>query len=219
MKVLAHRGVTASARENTAAAFAAAADLGVDGFETDVRRSKDGVLVLYHDRHLPDGLEVAEVAYAEMRHNHPELQIFKVEEALARWPTLVWNLEVKDASAMEPLCAFLRKSPPFGELLISSFDHATLERAMPPPSAHLGVLVAHRPFSSCKEPLGHWPTKPGLDTIVWNFDELDRNEVQRALARGIRSVVWGAKTPEDHRALRELPLWGVITDHPQMMKK
>jgi glycerophosphoryl diester phosphodiesterase len=55
MKVLAHRGISSSARENTAAAFAAAVELGVDGFETDVRRTKDGVLVLYHDRLLPDG--------------------------------------------------------------------------------------------------------------------------------------------------------------------
>jgi glycerophosphoryl diester phosphodiesterase len=120
---------------------------------------------------------------------------------------------------MEPLCAFLRKSPPFGELLITSFDHATLERATAPPSVHLGALVAHRPFSTCKEPLGHWPTVRGLDTIVWSFDELDRNEVQRALARGIRSLVWGAETVDEHQALRGLPLWGVITDHPEMMKK
>jgi glycerophosphoryl diester phosphodiesterase len=219
MKVLAHRGVTDSARENTAAAFAAAVDLGVDGFETDVRRTKDGVLVLFHDRHLPDGRAVSDAAYSEIRHDHPELMLFKVEEALARWPTLVWNLEVKDVAAMEPLCALLRRSPNFGDILISSFDHAALERASAPPSVHLGALVAHRPFHSCREPLGHWPAVPGLDTIVWSFDELDRNEVQRALGRGIRSVVWGAETAEEHRALRELPLWAVITDHPERMRK
>src|SRR5512132_68121 len=111
MKVLAHRGVTTSARENTAAAFAAAADLGVDGFETDVRRTKDGALVLYHDRHLPDGRTLEALAYAELRHEHPELQILRVEEALERWPAMVWNLEVKTSAAMEPLCALLRRIP------------------------------------------------------------------------------------------------------------
>jgi glycerophosphoryl diester phosphodiesterase len=219
MRILAHRGVTDSARENTAAAFAAAADLGVDGFETDVRRTKDGVLVLYHDRHLPDGRPLADLAYAEVRHEHPELQLLKVDEALARWPQMTWNLEVKTAACLEPLCALLRRSPPKGEVLLSSFDHAALERATPPPTVHLGALVSHRPFASAKEPLGHWPRIAGLDTIVWSIDTLDRREVEQALARGIRSVVWGAETPAEHAALLELPLWGLITDHPERVKR
>jgi glycerophosphoryl diester phosphodiesterase len=219
MRVLAHRGVTTSARENTAAAFAAAQELGVDGFETDVRRTKDGALVLYHDRNLPDGRPLADLAYAELKHEHPELQILKVEEALARWPNVVWNLEVKSATAMEPLVSLLKRSPPKGEVLISSFDHAALEHATPPPMVHLGALVSHRPFGSAKEPLGHWPRVAGLDTIVWAHDLLDRREVDQALARGVRSVVWGAKTAAEHAALQGLPLWAVITDHPELKKR
>jgi glycerophosphoryl diester phosphodiesterase len=219
MKVLAHRGSITSARENTAAAFAAAADLGVDGFETDVRRTKDGALVLYHDRHLPDGRALADQAYAELRHEHPQLQILRVEEALTRWPAMVWNLEVKTASAMEPLCALLRSTPHRGEVLLTSFDHSILERAMPPATVHLGALVAHRPFASSKEPLGYWPQASGLDTIVWPYELLDRREVEHALARGIRSLVWGAETAAEHASLSALPLWGVITDHPEHMKR
>lgn len=48
--VAAHRGIRASYPENTIQAFKAAIDAGVDQIETDIRCSKDGVLVLIHDK-------------------------------------------------------------------------------------------------------------------------------------------------------------------------
>ncbi len=44
-----HRGASLQAPENTLAAFQAAADLGSDGIELDVRTTADGVLVVMHD--------------------------------------------------------------------------------------------------------------------------------------------------------------------------
>jgi glycerophosphoryl diester phosphodiesterase len=50
--VFAHRGGSALAPENTLVAFDAAVAMGVDGLELDVRLSKDGVVVVHHDRLL-----------------------------------------------------------------------------------------------------------------------------------------------------------------------
>ena len=50
--VIAHRGVSAHAPENTLAAFQMAIDVGADGVELDVRLSKDGVPIVVHDRNL-----------------------------------------------------------------------------------------------------------------------------------------------------------------------
>ena len=47
--VAAHRGWRSKYPENTMEAFRAAIELGVDQIETDVRITKDGVLVLIHD--------------------------------------------------------------------------------------------------------------------------------------------------------------------------
>jgi len=47
--VVAHRGASAVAPENTLEAFAKAIDLGADMVELDVRRSGDGGLVISHD--------------------------------------------------------------------------------------------------------------------------------------------------------------------------
>ena len=50
--VIAHRGDTAAAPENTLAAFAAAIDAGADGIELDVHPSRDGALAVHHDHYL-----------------------------------------------------------------------------------------------------------------------------------------------------------------------
>ncbi len=46
---LAHRGASAYAPENTFAAFYLGLELGATGLETDVKRTRDGMLVLFHD--------------------------------------------------------------------------------------------------------------------------------------------------------------------------
>lgn len=50
--IIAHRGASAVAPENTLAAFQRAIDDGADGLEFDVRLAKDGVPVVIHDAHL-----------------------------------------------------------------------------------------------------------------------------------------------------------------------
>jgi len=49
MLILAHRGASGYAPENTFAAFDLARAMGAGGIETDVQASADGVLVLVHD--------------------------------------------------------------------------------------------------------------------------------------------------------------------------
>src|SRR5947209_18198260 len=50
--VFAHRGGSALAPENTIAAFDNGLALGADGLELDVRLSRDGLVVVHHDRLL-----------------------------------------------------------------------------------------------------------------------------------------------------------------------
>ncbi|MBS1484153.1 MAG: glycerophosphodiester phosphodiesterase, partial [Clostridium sp.] len=48
----AHRGASAYAPENTLSAFYLGLEMGANGIETDIRRTKDGQLVLFHDATL-----------------------------------------------------------------------------------------------------------------------------------------------------------------------
>ncbi|MFD7709453.1 glycerophosphodiester phosphodiesterase [Streptomyces sp. NPDC059785] len=59
--IVAHRGASAYAPENTLAAIDKAADLGFDWVENDVQRTKDGVLVVMHDTTLARTTNVEEL--------------------------------------------------------------------------------------------------------------------------------------------------------------
>lgn len=51
-RLIAHRGASAAAPENTRAAFRLAAEHGAEEIETDARSTRDGRVVLFHDRTL-----------------------------------------------------------------------------------------------------------------------------------------------------------------------
>ncbi|WP_328870578.1 glycerophosphodiester phosphodiesterase family protein [Streptomyces sp. NBC_00287] len=59
--VLAHRGASAYAPENTLAAVDKAAQLGIKWVENDVQRTKDGELIVLHDDNLKRTTDVEEV--------------------------------------------------------------------------------------------------------------------------------------------------------------
>jgi glycerophosphoryl diester phosphodiesterase len=63
--IIAHRGASGLAKENTLESFEKAIGLGVDMIEFDVRRTKDHVLIVYHDE-LMEGKRMEELTYKEI---------------------------------------------------------------------------------------------------------------------------------------------------------
>ena len=81
----AHRGASERAPENTMAAFFLGLEMGANGIETDVQRTRDGRLVLFHDNVLTrivpeESGAIADYDYAELMkfdfgsHKHPRYQ-------------------------------------------------------------------------------------------------------------------------------------------------
>lgn len=213
MLVLGHRGVMREGfTENTWEAFEAVVGLGVDGIETDVRRTRDGRLVLYHDRLCATGEPVAEVAHADLEaaegHEVPELG-----EVLARWPGLLWNLELKAPDLVEPLAA-VPEARDHSNLVVSSFFHDIIhdhaERLRHP----LGLIINHRPVSM-RAFLGEWSARP-LDWCVWNLDFVDRTLLEVAGKAGMANILYNLHTPADLRWAEESPVAGVIMDQPEL---
>jgi len=63
--IIAHRGASSLARENTVESFNKAIEIGVDMIEFDVRRTKDQALIVHHDK-LMEGKPVKELTYDEI---------------------------------------------------------------------------------------------------------------------------------------------------------
>ncbi len=94
--IICHRGASEHALENTLEAFRATFELGGDGNEFDIRTTKDGVLVIFHDDMLDRRLE----AYGDVSdYTWAELRRFKFREPgkfgdQCRIPTLVEVFEL-----------------------------------------------------------------------------------------------------------------------------
>src|SRR6478735_8478443 len=91
--VLAHRGASAQAPQNTLEAFALARTLGADGVELDVRHTADDMLVVHHD---PDAEGIGLLAgadFATVRAAQPALPT--LAEALAQCEGMLVNVEIK----------------------------------------------------------------------------------------------------------------------------
>lgn len=65
-KLIAHRGFKEKAKENTLDAFLSALEIGFGGFECDVRQTKDGIFIIFHDP-LLDGKLVKNYSYKEIK--------------------------------------------------------------------------------------------------------------------------------------------------------
>ena len=122
--VWAHRGASAVERENTVAAFAAAAALGADGVELDVRRPADGAPAVNHDAVLPDGRLISAVTAAELPDHVPLL-----DAALDACGDLVVNIEIKEPPELaEVVVAEVRNRGIADRVVVSCFDLSTIDR-------------------------------------------------------------------------------------------
>ncbi|MES2965889.1 MAG: glycerophosphodiester phosphodiesterase family protein [Bdellovibrionota bacterium] len=112
--VFAHRGYSKAFPENTLIAIRGALDLGVQGIEIDVRRTKDGELVLMHDSFVNrttngSGL-IDMMSFAKVRSldagswkgpQYKGERVPTLREALSIIPKDIWiNLHIKDSKVV-----------------------------------------------------------------------------------------------------------------------
>ncbi len=122
LPIIVHRGVSEIAPENTLEAYAAAMDCGADGIEIDIRRSRDGVLYLFHDDELERLTnatgQVSRLSYYELlrvtpkedygpatRETRPPTLAAVV--TLARDRAALLHLDIKEAGIQDDIAAML----------------------------------------------------------------------------------------------------------------
>lgn len=145
--IIAHRGASYVAPENTIAAFRAAHTEGADGIETDVQLTLDGKMVMHHNYSIDansngSGL-VSQMTEQQLRQfdfgswKGPEFageRIPTLEECLESAKDFrVINIELKaplsrDINYVEQVAAEIRKSGLQEKIIVSAFDHSLLRQ-------------------------------------------------------------------------------------------
>ncbi|MFN8516446.1 MAG: glycerophosphodiester phosphodiesterase family protein [Chloroflexia bacterium] len=165
MQIIAHRGASGYAPENTRVAFERAIAMGADAIETDVQLTADGALVLFHDttveRNSNGRGPLADYTLAELRlldlggWYAPEFageRVLTVAELLDEFVERIpLVLELKDPRAAAPLVAILSERRLLDRVQVTSFYWTALldaQAANPGPS--LGFLDADIRGGHCR---------------------------------------------------------------------
>ncbi|WP_169307311.1 glycerophosphodiester phosphodiesterase [Chitiniphilus eburneus] len=215
MRLIAHRGLSRSAPENTLAAFASALSVGFHGIETDVRLSSEGELILYHDRISRLGLPVAAMTRAELSQSEGYL-VPTLTEALDAFPDALWNIELKAAAAAVPLMALLKQMSGRRQVIVTSLRHELMPVAAETLQFECGLIVWHRPIALNSLLYAAMPHQR-LRILVWHYEAMDLTLLQQANALGFRNYIFGAQNQHEHAMCAELGMHGVITDYPEFV--
>jgi glycerophosphoryl diester phosphodiesterase len=156
MKIYAHRGSSIEHPELTMAAYKAAIDDGADGFECDVRITKDNQLVLWHDadmnRVAGNSARIADSTFNEIKRHYPQAITLDELLILARDNKKELAIETKHpvptGSAVEKkVMQLIAQEKPVADIHIMSFSWLALENVRKIDPTQSTVALLHDTFS------------------------------------------------------------------------
>ncbi|HYH35985.1 MAG TPA: glycerophosphodiester phosphodiesterase [Candidatus Saccharimonadales bacterium] len=222
MKIIGHRGARGLAPENTIAGLQKALEHGVDELEFDLRVTKDGIVILHHDRLLVDpngkNVVIADSTYEELRRHKKDLPTLEtVLKTIGNRAPLY--IEVKHGEPTAPVVRILKEHLAKGwqpeSFLLGSKSQKILRelhRALP----DIEKIVIE-PFSGIR--------------AVYRARQVDAKRLSMqqlwlwwGFIRVISSQGWqlSGYAINDPRKARKWARWGlagVITDYPDRFEK
>lgn len=212
--IIAHRGASLEAPENTIRAFERAIGIGVDRIELDLRRSCDGGIVVMHDDHLQRlcGEEgtVAELTLAELRALPvlqsefgiaPNTRVPEFDEVLDRIaPRCPLYLELKDDPDPVTFTQQVLDLVPNGTVhRIASFDAGMVAVALA--EGHRAVLIANDLSAADAIPA---ELQTGMTALSLRHDAINEDALKFSKELGIELWAWTVDEPKDWERLQAL---------------
>lgn len=230
--VIAHRGASGHAPENTMAAFRLAVEQGATFIETDLHLSRDARFVAIHDATLDrttngHGL-VHNLTLAELRKLdagswfHSKFAgepVPTLDEILAfgREADVVFYLEIKYDTAWgmhHALVGALRDAKESARVVVLSFDSATLDKLRrQDPTLMTGLLFDRSgpDHVALAQSVGSRQLAPRGDFVTPQL-------VERAHGADLQVATWTLNQPEHMRAAIAAGVDGVMTDYPDRLR-
>jgi glycerophosphoryl diester phosphodiesterase len=237
--IIAHRGASGYAPENTIAAFRLAAQQGADAFELDVRLTSDGVPVVLHDATLDrttDGTGLLQsLSFAELQkldagarfssdggrtypYRGAGTRIPALAEVLRAFPDVPVIVEVKEVLAQEPVRRVLVEEQAVDRCVLASEHHAALESFRQPPFI---VAASGREIGMLYRAvlLRRLPPSVGYRTLsvperYRGLKVPTRRFVDAAQRLGCPVHVWTVNDPSAARRLWNDGVAGMVTNFP-----
>ena len=241
--VIAHRGYSAAAPENTLPAFQLAMEAEADLVELDYYHSKDQVLTVVHDGTLDRTTDavrrwgtgtnrVSQTLFAKMHEldasswrgsNQPPATIPSLMEALDLIQSRSVTLIERKAGPAEACVRLIRERREVNQVVVQSFDWQYLEEYHRlEPSQILGALGPWKSYrgallSDAEQVLSvRWideARRVGARVVVWN-QKIEASAVAAAHERGMKVWVYTIDDPADMTRLLDLGIDGLITNNP-----
>lgn len=228
--VMAHRGLSADAPENTLYAFSDAISVGADFIELDVQQTRDGVLVVMHDSNLKRttgvNKDIWDVDYADIQ-NLDAGSWFDPAYANARIPTLEETLQFVDKRAKlnieikptkhgsdtleQDVAELITQYQYTDACYVTSFSYGSLKKVKEAnPEIRTGYLmsVAYGQFYSLKY----------ADAFSLNKVFVTSQVVNAAHQQGKQIFAWTVNGMSEVRSLCNLHVDSIITDDPVMVQ-
>lgn len=228
--VMAHRGLSADAPENTLYAFSDAISVGADFIELDVQQTRDGVLVVMHDSNLKRttgvNKDIWDVDYADIQ-DLDAGSWFDPAYANARIPTLEETLQFVDKRAKlnieikptkhgsdtleQDVAELITRYQYTDACYVTSFSYGSLKKVKEAnPEIRTGYLmsVAYGQFYSLKY----------ADAFSLNKVFVTSQVVNAAHQQGKQIFAWTVNSMSEVRSLCNLHVDSIITDDPVMVQ-
>jgi glycerophosphoryl diester phosphodiesterase len=234
--VIAHRGDSKVAPENTLPAFESAIDAAADFIELDYLHTADGVPVVYHDEYLDRTTDACQrwsgkqITFASKRWS--ELQqldagtwfdprfvgtrLSSLEEVIvAITPRAPLMIERKSGDAATCV-RILEKHGALDRVTVHAFDWDFLRDChRQAPSLRLGALGKKRlrpeQIEAAKE--------LGASIIGWEAKALEAADIAAIHAAGMKAWAWTVDDPDLARRLVAAGLDGLISNRPRAMRE
>ncbi|MGA3221535.1 MAG: glycerophosphodiester phosphodiesterase [Acidimicrobiales bacterium] len=228
----AHRGGAAEAPENTWQAFAYAVSLGYRYVETDIRATQDGVAVALHDptidRVSGQPGAVAKMTWRQLQavRLHDGREVPRLDEMLATWPDLRWNIDVKKREAIAPVVDAIRHAGAADRVLVAAFSaHRTarVRAALGPQLATGAGRTAIARLVAAKTvpwlPIGTRPSAAQVPMRRHGLLILDAGFISACHRAGVAVHVWTVDDRDEMDRVLDLGVDGVMTDRPSLLKE
>ena len=234
IRVIAHRGFSGRAPENTLIAIRRAIEVGADMVEIDVTMTGDGHVILLHDETLDrttDGLGApTDMTLDEIRRLDagswfaPEYAgegVPTLDEALATVKgRILINVEIKSEAVshgvVPRVAAAIEEHGMIDQVVVSSFSPEALRLMKITDPTVVTASLFNKELHTGRDPL-EIVQEVGSRGFNISAKRVTEAMIERCRTHGFPVAVYTVNEPGELRRLKDLGVNAVFTDHPDLM--